>query len=156
MAGKTTERRGKNKDPKAGGSEIAEPLGAFTLPDSLPCSEVEFPILIRKKKIVDWKAILEEANQHIQEIEEFNESKKEPVPKSPFLKTECDYIENEVFVHLIPALEEALNKAKTWEALQRQKCFFNGIDHIVQVSLKNLFFPRLLPRKLQPMLRTYL
>lgn len=52
----------------------------------------------------------------------------------PFSETECDYIRSEVFVHLIPALEDTLNKAKIWEALARQKCFFNGIDHIVQVQ----------------------
>lgn len=49
-------------------------------------------------------------------------------------ETECDYIKNEVFDLLIPALEETLNKAKIWHALLRQKCFFNGIDHIVQVQ----------------------
>lgn len=38
-------------------------------------------------------------------------------------------------MHLIPALVETLNKAKLWEALVRQKCFFNGIDHIVQVTI---------------------
>lgn len=50
-----------------------------------------------------------------------------------FAETESEYIRNEVFVYLIPALEETLNKAKIWEALVRQKCFFNGIDWIVQV-----------------------
>lgn len=53
---------------------------------------------------------------------------------SIFLETECDYIKNQVFIQLIPALEETLNKAKIWDALQKQKCFFNGIDHIVQVT----------------------
>lgn len=51
-----------------------------------------------------------------------------------YLATETDYIKNQVFVYLIPALEDTLNKASTWEALRIQKCFFNGIDHIVQVS----------------------
>lgn len=48
--------------------------------------------------------------------------------------TECNYLKEKVFVHLQPALEETLQKAQIWEALKQQKCFFNGIDHIAQVS----------------------
>lgn len=47
--------------------------------------------------------------------------------------SETDFIRDKILVNLIPALEETLNKAKIWEALRIQKCFFNGIDHIVQV-----------------------
>ncbi|RVE44683.1 hypothetical protein evm_010702 [Chilo suppressalis] len=137
MAGKITDRKGKNKEPKSGASELSDNLATFALPDSLPCSEVDFPILIRKKNLANWKTILEETDQQFHEIEQFNDSKKEPVPKSPFIKTECDYIKNEIFVHLLPALEETLNKAKIWQALQRQNCFFNGIDHIVQILWNN-------------------
>jgi hypothetical protein len=85
MASKSTDRKGKSKDAKAAVNEMTENLAAFTLPDSLPCSEVEFPVLIRKKNHANWKAILEESNQKFQEIEEFNETKKEPTLKSPFL-----------------------------------------------------------------------
>lgn len=54
-----------------------------------------------------------------------------------FSGTETDYIKNEVFVQLIPALVETLNKAKIWQAFTRDKCFFNGIDHVVQVEWFN-------------------
>ncbi|XP_028167255.1 IQ domain-containing protein K-like [Ostrinia furnacalis] len=137
MAGKTTDRKGKGKETKSAVNELTENLAAFTLPDSLPCSEVEFPVLIKRKAGASWKQILEESDEKFKEIEAFAESKKEAIPKSPFLKTECDYIKSEVFEHLIPALEETLNKAKIWEALLRQKCFFNGIDHIVQILWNN-------------------
>ncbi|XP_026762646.2 IQ domain-containing protein K-like [Galleria mellonella] len=137
MAGKSTERKGKSKEPKPAINETTDTLATFTLPDSLPCSEVEFPVLIKKKTKTNWLEILEESNNKIREIEEYTESKKQPIPKAPFQKTECDYIKNEVFVYLMPALEETLCKAKIWGALVRQKCFFNGIDHIVQVLWNN-------------------
>ncbi|KAJ0178347.1 hypothetical protein K1T71_006170 [Dendrolimus kikuchii] len=150
MAGKsTTDRKGKSKDTKTLSNELTDNLAAFTLPESLPCSEVSFPVLITKVAKASWQDILEESNQHFREIEEFTERKKEAVPKPPFLKTECDYITNEVFVQLIPALEETLNKAKIWEALSVQKCFFNGIDHIVQVLWNNN--PRYPGRKERPL-----
>ncbi|XP_059054088.1 uncharacterized protein LOC131848297 isoform X2 [Achroia grisella] len=131
MAGKTTDRKGKNKDAKPILNEITGTLTTFTLPESLSCSEVEFPVLIKKTTKANWLEILEESNNKLKEIEEYTENKKDPIPKAPFQKTECDYIQNEVFVYLIPALEETLNKAKIWDALVRQKCFFNGIDHMV-------------------------
>ncbi|KAI8426348.1 hypothetical protein MSG28_005201 [Choristoneura fumiferana] len=134
--GKETDRKGKGKE-RTGGSEPADPLATFTLPDSLPCSEIDFPALITKKPKANWKEVLQESEQNFKEIEEYVQSKNEPVLKSPFMKTECDYIRDEVFIFLLPALEEALNKAKIWEALARQKCFFNGIDWIVQVLWNN-------------------
>ncbi|XP_075978593.1 IQ domain-containing protein K-like [Anticarsia gemmatalis] len=140
MAGKGTDRKAKSKDSKGGtaSSDAAEAaLSAFVLPNSLPCSEVEFPVILKKSARANWKEIVEESTQWQQTVEDYAESKKEPTVKPPFLKTECDYIQNEVLVHLIPALVETLNKAKTWEALERQKCFFNGIDHIVQVLWNN-------------------
>ncbi|KOB74147.1 IQ domain-containing protein K, partial [Operophtera brumata] len=135
MAGKTTDRKLKSKDAKSvAGNDQTDALANFSLPESLPCSEIEFPVLITKTATVNWQQILEEREQKFHEIAEYVESKHEKVSKAPFLKTECDYINNEVFSHLIPALEETLNKAKIWEALLRQKCFFNGIDNIVQVE----------------------
>lgn len=85
MAGKGTDRKGKGKEAKSAMNELSENLATFTLPDSLPCSEVEFPILIKRKAGASWKKILEESDKKFQEIEAFTESKKEPVPKSPFL-----------------------------------------------------------------------
>ncbi|KAM3966412.1 uncharacterized protein ACR2FA_012725 [Aphomia sociella] len=137
MAGKTTDRKGKSKELKSAGNEVIDTLAMFTLPDSLPCSEVEFPILIKKTAKANWLEILEESNNKHKEIEEYVESKKQPVPKAPFQNTESDYIKNEVFVYLIPALEETLKKAMIWGVLVRQHCFFNGIDHIVQVLWNN-------------------
>ncbi|XP_072947862.1 uncharacterized protein [Epargyreus clarus] len=137
MAGKGTDRKGKSKDAKSVVNDQVDTLATFTLPDSLPCSEIDFPIILRKTPRADWNQILQESDEAYQEIEEYTQSKQPSIPKSPFLKTECDYIKNEVFVHLIPALEETLNKAKLWEALTRQKCFFNGLDHIAQVLWNN-------------------
>lgn len=85
MAGKGTDRKGKGKDAKSTANELTENLATFTLPDSLPCSEVEFPVLIKKKSGANWKMILEESDKNFEELEAFTESKKEPVPKSPFL-----------------------------------------------------------------------
>ncbi|KAH9637188.1 hypothetical protein HF086_016210 [Spodoptera exigua] len=135
MAGRNTDRKPKLKEPK----NIAEhnDTAAFTLPDSLPCSEVDFPILIKRKPKANWNDIINESDEWRNQLEEYSQSKQVPAPKSPFLKTEADYIKNEVFVHLIPALVETLNKAKIWEAFTRNKCFFNGIDHIVQVLWNN-------------------
>ncbi|XP_013190609.1 IQ domain-containing protein K [Amyelois transitella] len=135
MAGKATDR--KRKEAKSITNETADTLAAFQLPDSLSCSEVEFPVLMMKTTRASWKDILKENEQRMQEIKEYSDSKKEPIVKAPFLRTECDFIKNEVFVHLLPALTETLNKAKIWEALVRQKCFFNGIDHISQVLWNN-------------------
>ncbi|KAG6442247.1 IQ domain-containing protein K [Manduca sexta] len=161
MAGKTTDRKGKSKEVKSATNELADNLATFTLPDSLPCSEVEFPVLIKKTTKANWQQILEESNQKLLDIEKYKESKKECVPRAPFLRTENDYIKNEVFVHLIPALEETLNKAKMWEALVLQKCFFNGIDHIAQLLWNNN--PRYPERKIKdlhifnmPWVRRYL
>ncbi|VVD05919.1 unnamed protein product [Leptidea sinapis] len=112
MAGKYTDRKAKTKESKTTTPDIAENPAAFTLPESLPCSEVDFPILLTRKYRANWQEILKE-------------------------KTESDYIKSEVFTLLIPALEETLNKAKIWDALRIQKCFFNGIDHIVQCIWTN-------------------
>ncbi|XP_050671929.1 IQ domain-containing protein K-like [Leptidea sinapis] len=137
MAGKYTDRKAKTKESKTTTPDIAENPAAFTLPESLPCSEVDFPILLTRKYRANWQEILKESEAEAKEIEEYNNRKQEPVPKPPFQKTESDYIKSEVFTLLIPALEETLNKAKIWDALRIQKCFFNGIDHIVQCIWTN-------------------
>ncbi|CAG9561145.1 unnamed protein product [Danaus chrysippus] len=137
MTGRATDRKGKNKDTKSISNELDENLATFTLPDSLPCSEVDFPVLIHTRAKANWKEIVEETDNNLKELEEYAASKMDPVPKSQFLKTECDYVKRDIFVHLIPALEETLNKAIIWEALKIQKCFFNGIDHIAQVLWNN-------------------
>ncbi|PZC84261.1 IQ domain-containing protein K [Helicoverpa armigera] len=136
MAGKSTDRKGRVKETKSAAIEQNETAG-FTLPDSLPCSEIDFPVLIKRRPRANWKEIIDESNKWHKELDEYNESKQEPIPRPPFLKTETDYIKNEVFVQLIPALVETLNKAKIWQALTKEKCFFNGIDHIVQVLWNN-------------------
>lgn len=91
MAGKGTDRKGKTKEGK-GTNDMAETLAAFVLPDSLPCSEVNFPVLIRKVKRTSWNEILDESKREQQEIEEYVESKREPALKAPFLsqlKSSC-------------------------------------------------------------------
>lgn len=80
---KATDRKGKAKDAKAT-NEALDALANFTLPDSLPCSEIEFPILIRKSNKVKWQDILNESNRHYAEIEEFIQSKEEPDLTPPF------------------------------------------------------------------------
>nr|XP_026486846.1 uncharacterized protein LOC113393938 [Vanessa tameamea] len=137
MAGKGTDRKGKAKEIKSTLNDLRENLAAFTLPDSLPCSEIEFPILIKKTNKAKWTEIIEESNRNLKDIENYVESIKEPLDKTPFLKTEYDYIKDKIFVYLIPALEETLFKAELWDALKSQKCFFNGIDHIVQILWNN-------------------
>lgn len=83
MAGKATDRK-KGKD-KTATNETSDNLAAFTLPDSLPCSEIEFAVLLKRSFRANWNKILEEKEQELKEIEEFKQSKTEPVPKSPFL-----------------------------------------------------------------------
>ncbi|XP_063535238.1 uncharacterized protein LOC134745180 [Cydia strobilella] len=136
MTGKGTDRKGKSKDIKSI-AETVESTANFTLPDSLPADEVDYPVLITRKVTANWKEILDESQQFKDEIEEYMQRQQEPVLKSPFKKTETDYIKNEVFVCLIPAIEQTLVKAKIWQALQREKCFFNGIDWIVQYLWNN-------------------
>lgn len=85
MAGKNTDRKGKGKDLKSVANEQTDNLATFTLPDSLPCSEIEFPVLIKKSTTANWQAILEESDQQFREIVEYAESKQEKVPKPPFL-----------------------------------------------------------------------
>ncbi|KAJ8716179.1 hypothetical protein PYW08_013464 [Mythimna loreyi] len=133
----TAKSKGKGNVPKFNSIVDQNDAAGFVLPDSLPCSEVDFPVLIRRRSRANWKEIVDESDKWQKQLEEYQESKKELTPKPPFLKTEADYIKDEVFVHLIPALVEALNKAKIWEAFTREKCFFNGIDHVVQVLWNN-------------------
>lgn len=84
MAGKiTTDRKGKSKHTKT--NELTDNLTAFSLPESLPCSEVSSPVLITKIAKASWRQILEESNRRVREIEEFTERKKEPIPKITFL-----------------------------------------------------------------------
>ncbi|XP_034831336.1 IQ domain-containing protein K-like [Maniola hyperantus] len=133
MAGKVSERKMKvGKDSKSAAAEKGEAVAPFTLPDSLSCSEIDFPKLTKKKYTANWNELIEESNKILKEIEEYAQTKKDPTAKPLFYKTECDFITKEVFVHLIPALEETLNKAIMWDALKTQKCFFNGIDYIAQ------------------------
>ncbi|KAJ8713425.1 hypothetical protein PYW07_013795 [Mythimna separata] len=130
--------RGKGKGiPKLNSFTDQTDPAAFVLPDSLPCSEVDFPVLIRRRSRANWKDIVNESEKWKKQLKEYQETKIVALPKAPFLKTEADYIKDEVFVQLIPALVEALNKAKIWEAFTRDKCFFNGIDHVVQVLWNN-------------------
>lgn len=81
MAGKSTDRRNKAKDTKSSANEPA----TFILPDSLPCSEIDFPVIVKKPLRANWHQILEESEQRQREIEEYVESKKVAIPKSPFL-----------------------------------------------------------------------
>lgn len=83
MAGKGSDRKAKLKDLK--GIAESNDTAAFTLPDSLPCSEVDFPILIKRKPRANWNDIIDESNKWHNELDEFNQSKLVPVPKSPFL-----------------------------------------------------------------------
>lgn len=75
MAG--TARKGKK-------GTVAE-VPAFILPDSLPCSEVEFPILLTTKAHAKWETILIERENHVKEIEEFKRRGKQIIPRAPFL-----------------------------------------------------------------------
>lgn len=84
MAGKGTERKGKLKDIKAAVTE-SDTLTTFTLPDSLPCSEVDFPILLNKRNKANWLQIVEESEKRLKEIDEYTDNKKEPTDKPPFL-----------------------------------------------------------------------
>lgn len=196
MAGKGTDRKNKSvKDTKTAAiNDKDEAVANFTLPDSLPCSEIDFPILIKKRSTANWNEIIEESNKKLKDIEEYVQSKRETPTKPPFqswyfcfncitaivnsaiiniqgakdffmykkqlmaetckinmkyyqfLETECDYIVKEVFFLLIPALEETLNKAVIWDALKKQKCFFNGIDHIAQVRVRLHRYCKLSPQ----------
>lgn len=85
MAGKGTDRKGKSKEIKTAVTDISDTLTAFTLPDSLTCSEVEFPILLNKRNKANWLEIVEESENRLNEIEQYSEDKKEPVAKPPFL-----------------------------------------------------------------------
>lgn len=82
MPAKSAERK---KESKAASNELAENLAAFVLPDSLPCSEVNFPILIKRRAKANWREILEESDKKFQEIKNYEDRKIEQPPKSPFL-----------------------------------------------------------------------
>lgn len=82
MPAKSADRK---KEAKAASNELAENLAAFVLPDSLPCSEVNFPVLIKRKAKANWKTILEESDIGFQKIKEYEDSKTDHPPKSPFL-----------------------------------------------------------------------
>lgn len=82
MAGKTTDRKKKDKAPVA---EAIENVATFTLPDSLPCSEIEFPVLIKRVNRANWNLIVEQRAKELKEIDDTWQSKQEPVIKQPFL-----------------------------------------------------------------------
>ncbi|XP_041986231.1 IQ domain-containing protein K-like [Aricia agestis] len=129
MPPKNTGKRAKSKEFPS-----TDNLSQFALPSSLSCSEVEFPILIpTRKNKANWADILRGSDEKRQEIKNYTERNVPPVPKSPFLDVESEYIKEKVFPYLIPALEETLKKAQVWNVFEAQKSFFNGIDHIVQV-----------------------
>ncbi|XP_078035632.1 IQ domain-containing protein K [Augochlora pura] len=44
-----------------------------------------------------------------------------------------NYIDQQVFRLLLPALEETLLAADKWNALRIQKCRFNGLDHLAEI-----------------------
>lgn len=92
MAGRQSERIKRSKDQKSlesqkaiGAPEPPNSMPSFTLPESLSCSEVDFPILLRKKNLVVWDEIILIEDERFKEIEEFIDSRKEPILKSPFL-----------------------------------------------------------------------
>lgn len=95
MAGRGTDRKnvkGKEekelKEAKENISKVMtdmrETLARFTLPESLPCSEVEFPILINKRRCANWAEILEERKVNLEQLEEYVQSKNDPIIRSPF------------------------------------------------------------------------
>lgn len=85
MPAKSADRKKESKDAKLASNELAENLAAFVLPDSLPCSEVNFPVLVKRKTKANWNTIIEEQNKQFQEIKDYEDSKTEQQPKSPFL-----------------------------------------------------------------------
>lgn len=85
MPAKSADRKKESKEAKAAYNELAENLAAFVLPDSLPCSEVNFPVLVNRKAKANWNTILEESDKQFQEIKDYEDRKIEQQPKSPFL-----------------------------------------------------------------------
>lgn len=79
--------RGKTKGTASKFSKIVEQNDAagFSLPESLPCSEVDFPVLIRRQPRANWKDIVDESDKWQKQLEEYQESKQVPTPKPPFL-----------------------------------------------------------------------
>lgn len=79
MAGKATDRKNKLKDSKSTAPNITEAaLAAFTLPESLSCSEVDFPVLIKRRAKANWIEIINESNKLHQQIKEYAEAKAPP------------------------------------------------------------------------------
>ena len=79
--------RGKSKANVSKFNKLAEQNDAagFTLPDSLPCSEVDFPVLIRRRPRASWADVVDESDKWIKQLEEYQESKQVIIPKPPFL-----------------------------------------------------------------------
>lgn len=79
--------RGKTKGnaPKFNSNVDQNDAAGFTLPESLPCSEVDFPVLIRRRPRANWKDIVDESDKWQKQLEEYQESKKVATPVPPFL-----------------------------------------------------------------------
>lgn len=80
MAGKNTDRKSANKSLKSAQDQDAYSMSTFVFPDSLSCSEVQFPVLISTKKIrkANWNDIVSENEKRMQEIEKFWQRKNGP------------------------------------------------------------------------------
>ncbi|XP_011549765.3 IQ domain-containing protein K [Plutella xylostella] len=132
MAGKVSDRK-----PKKLAQAQEEEAIEFSLPTSLPCSEINYPIRLQRKFKANWQEILDEGDKFMKDIEDTKLLSQPAIIKAPFKDTACDFISNEVFPYLLPALEQSLCKAEVWNALKTQTCFYNGIDHIAQELWKN-------------------
>lgn len=81
----TARGKGKGNVPKFSTSIEQNDAAGFILPHSLPCSEIDFPVLIKREHRANWKDVVDESAKWHKQLEEYNESKLVATPKSPFL-----------------------------------------------------------------------
>ncbi|KAL0271741.1 UNVERIFIED_CONTAM: hypothetical protein PYX00_008737 [Menopon gallinae] len=82
-----------------------------------------------------WDTIMEDYESERKQLSELNTERQpyeQALPKRSKL-TAVQYLEENIFPVLCPALEDTLFQAKKEDCLQIQKCVFNGLDNISEL-----------------------
>ncbi|KAK2586800.1 hypothetical protein KPH14_011825 [Odynerus spinipes] len=80
-----------------------------------------------------WRCIVDEYEKKRSKYTEWKIKLKNSSTTVPYHDGQSNYLNREIFLFLLPAMEEMLAEARRWDALRLQKCRFNGLDYLAEL-----------------------
>ncbi|XP_048514310.1 IQ domain-containing protein K-like [Athalia rosae] len=80
-----------------------------------------------------WESIFRKTEEKNVPYKEWLEEKNAAELTVPRHDGPAEFLDKEIFPLLLPAMKKMLEQARKWDALEIQKCRFNGIDFLAEV-----------------------